>query len=393
MTLKKVLYTVGLPVSAASHVDVERADNRDDESPQIEGIVGSSRVLQKPIHLALTVAPVNSTVLIQGETGTGKELIAHLIHRHSARSTRPFVKLNCAAIPLDLLESELFGYERGAFTGALARKIGRFEAADQGSLFLDEIGDFRIELQAKLLRVLQEGEFERLGGSHSLRVNVRLIAATNQDLAALVSNGEFRSDLYYRLNVFPITVPPLRERPEDIRSLVMHFVRSFGRSMNRDIVEVPEEAMRAMEGYTWPGNVRELRNFIERSVILSSGRILSAPLRHLMQSPPRGTEAPVTLKDAEREHICRTLEQTRGVVAGPRGAAVRLGIKRSTLYFRMRKLGIALPQRAHFADRASGHNSEASALVTEGQPVKFLSVRRMRHRRRPVPPACSPDIS
>jgi formate hydrogenlyase transcriptional activator len=318
--------------------------------PQLGGIVGCSHALQAALKLALTVAPVNSTVLIQGETGTGKELVAQLIHRHSSRSTRSFVKLNCAAIPLELLESELFGYERGAFTGALNRKTGRFEAADQGSLFLDEIGDIRIELQAKLLRVLQEGEFERLGGNQTLRVNVRLIGATHRDLDELVSTGEFRSDLYYRLNVFPITVPSLRDRREDIAPLVIHFVNMFALSMNKNITEVPEEALSAMEDYAWPGNIRELRNFIERSVILSPGPTLRAPLKDLRQAPSVASGIPVTLKDAEREHICRALNETKGIVAGPRGAATRLGIKRSTLYFRMRKLGISLPQRAYSAN-------------------------------------------
>lgn len=326
--------------SAGALSDLRPCDNSN-EGGYSEGIIGSSGALQKAVDLALTVAPVNSTVLIQGETGTGKELIAHLIHRHSASSVHPFVKLNCAAIPLELLESELFGYERGAFTGALTRKIGRFEAADRGSLFLDEIGDIRMELQAKLLRVLQEGEFERLGGNQTVRVNVRLIGATHRDLDELVSRGEFRSDLFYRLNVFPITVPPLRERPEDIAPLVMHFVNTFARFMNKQIEEVPEESMEIMCAHAWPGNIRELRNFIERSVILSPGPVLCAPLKDLSRAPKPITGTPITLKDAEREHICKTLEQTKWVVAGPRGAAARLGIKRSTLYFRMRQLGIS----------------------------------------------------
>jgi len=324
-----------------------RDSSCDDSLSQCDGIVGSSRALQAVLQLARTVATVNSTVVIQGETGTGKELIAQMIHRHSARSNRSFVKLNCAAIPLELLESELFGYERGAFTGALNRKTGRFEAADQGSLFLDEIGDIRIELQAKLLRVLQEGEFERLGGNQTLRVNVRVIGATHRDLDELVSSGEFRSDLYYRLNVFPIRIPALRERREDIAPLVMHYVSMFAESMNKNIREVPEEALRAMEDYAWPGNIRELRNFIERSVILSQGPTLHVPLKDLRQAPSVVAGTPVTMKDAEREHICRTLQETKGIVAGPRGAATRLGIKRSTLYFRMRKLGISLPERAY----------------------------------------------
>jgi formate hydrogenlyase transcriptional activator len=323
-----------------------RPDSLSSSGVLFEGIVGSSPVLEAALKLALTVAPVDSTALIHGETGTGKELIAQLIHRHSARANRAFIKLNCAAIPLGLLESELFGYERGAFTGALNRKPGRFEAADQGSLFLDEIGDIRMELQAKLLRVLQEGEFERLGSNQTLRVNVRLIAATHRNIDELVAIGEFRRDLYYRLNVFPITIPPLRERREDIPALVMHFVQTFARCMNKHIEEVPEHALSAMQDYAWPGNVRELQNFIERSVILTSGPTLRAPIEDLRQPVRASGGIPVTLKDAERNHICRTLEETKGVVAGPRGAANRLGIKRSTLYFRMRKLGISLPQRA-----------------------------------------------
>jgi formate hydrogenlyase transcriptional activator len=312
-----------------------------------EGIVGSSPALQAAVELALTVAPVRSTVMIHGETGTGKELIAGLIHQRSPRSHMPFVKLNCAAIPMDLLESELFGYERGAFTGALTRKLGRFEIANRGSLFLDEIGDIRLELQAKLLRVLQEGEFERLGSNQTVRVNVRLICATHRDLADLVETRQFRSDLYYRLNVFPITIPPLRERREDIAPLVTHFVRTFARAMNKNIEEVPEEAMGAIQEYSWPGNIRELRNFIERSVILSEGTKLRAPLHQLMAAPVTSSSGtPITLKDAEREHISKILNATRGVVAGPRGAAARLGMKRSTLYFRMRKLGIPLPARS-----------------------------------------------
>jgi formate hydrogenlyase transcriptional activator len=307
----------------------------------IGGVVGSSPALRRALELALMVAPTSSSVLIHGETGTGKELIAQAIHRHSQRRSRNFVKLNCAAIPLGLLEGELFGHERGAFTGAVTRRVGRFEAADRGSLFLDEIGDIHVELQAKLLRVLQEGEFERLGSTQTLRADVRLIAATHRDLTALVASGQFRSDLYYRLNVFPIWVPPLRDRAEDIPSLVLHYVRTFAENMNRHIEEIPEEAMEAMCEYSWPGNIRELRNFIERSVILSPGRTLCSPLKDLKPTIILVTGAPVTLEDAERAHICKTLEQTKWVVAGSRGAAVRLGIKRSTLYFRMRKLGIS----------------------------------------------------
>jgi formate hydrogenlyase transcriptional activator len=310
-----------------------------------EGIVGTSRALGEVLDLVRTVAPTNSTALIEGETGTGKELIARAIHERSTRRDRRLVKLNCAAIPLGLLESELFGHERGAFTGAVARKVGRFEAADRGTLFLDEIGDIPLELQAKLLRVLQEGEFERLGSTQTQRVNVRLVAATNRDLAALVSKKQFRSDLYYRLNVFPIPVPPLRDRLEDIPLLVMHFVRTFADQMGKHIDEVPAEVMEALVSHAWPGNIRELQNFIERSVILTSGNVLRPPLACLKRAVEAESLGAITLEDAEREHIRKTLEHTRWVVAGPNGAAARLGIKRSTLYFRMQKLGISRSKR------------------------------------------------
>jgi formate hydrogenlyase transcriptional activator len=287
------------------------------------------------------VAPTDSTVLIQGETGTGKELIARAIHNISSRCGRPFVKLNCAAIPFDLLESELFGHERGAFTGAIAQKIGRFEAADGGTLFLDEVGDIPLALQPKLLRVLQEQEFERLGSARTHQVDVRLLAATHRDLTAMVKRGEFRSDLYYRMNVFPIVLPPLRARSEDIPDLVQHFVEIFGRRMGKQIEHVPAETMSALASYGWPGNIRELQNFIERSVILSDGTVLHPPLGELKHSAGADSRGAITLKDAERDHILKTLKQTRWVVAGPSGAAARLGMKRSTLYFRMQKLGIS----------------------------------------------------
>jgi transcriptional regulator with GAF, ATPase, and Fis domain len=287
------------------------------------------------------VAPTDSTVLIQGETGTGKELIARAIHNISSRCGRPFVKLNCAAIPFDLLESELFGHERGAFTGAIAQKIGRFEAADKGTLFLDEVGDIPIPLQPKLLRVLQEQEFERLGSARTHQVDVRLLAATHRNLAEMVKRGEFRSDLYYRMNVFPITLPPLRSRSEDIPDLVQHFVEIYSRRMGKQIERVPPETMSAFASYEWPGNIRELQNFIERSVILSDGTVLRPPLAELKHSFGAESSRAITLQDAERDHILKTLEQTRWVVAGPNGAASRLGMKRSTLYFRMQKLGIS----------------------------------------------------
>src|ERR1700730_9871384 len=307
----------------------------------VAGIVGASEAIRRVLDLVRTVAPTGCTALIEGETGTGKELIARAIHEHSARRDRSFVKLNCAAIPLGLLESELFGHERGAFTGAVARKIGRFETADRGTLFLDEIGDIPPELQPKLLRVLQEGEFERLGSTQTLRVDVRLVAATNRDLATLVSKERFRSDLYYRLNVFPISVPPLRDRLEDIPLLVRHFVKTFGERMGKYIDEVPVEVMQSLVSHSWPGNIRELQNFIERSVVLTSGNTLRPPLAALQRAAEAEPPEAITLKDAERKHIRKTLEHTRWVVAGPNGAAARLGIKRSTLYFRMQKLGIS----------------------------------------------------
>jgi formate hydrogenlyase transcriptional activator len=313
----------------------------------VAGIVGASEAIRRVLDLVRTVAPTGCTALIEGETGTGKELIARAIHEHSARRDRSFVKLNCAAIPLGLLESELFGHERGAFTGAVARKIGRFETADRGTLFLDEIGDIPPELQPKLLRVLQEGEFERLGSTQTLRVDVRLVAATNRDLATLVSKERFRSDLYYRLNVFPISVPPLRDRLEDIPLLVRHFVKTFGEQMGKYIDEVPVEVMQSLVSHSWPGNIRELQNFIERSVVLTSGNTLRPPLAALQRAAETDSPEAITLKDAERKHIRKTLEHTRWVVAGPNGAAARLGIKRSTLYFRMQKLGISRSSKGH----------------------------------------------
>jgi formate hydrogenlyase transcriptional activator len=321
----------------------ERAEpsERDRNQRRFEQIIGNSAVLESVFGEVERVAPTGSTVLIQGETGTGKELIARAIHNISSRCGRPFIKLNCAAIPFDLLESELFGHEKGAFTGAIAQKIGRFEAADKGTLFLDEVGDIPLALQPKLLRVLQEQEFERLGSARTHQVDVRLLAATHRDLADMVKRGEFRSDLYYRMNVFPITLPPLRARCEDIPALVAHFVEVYGRRMSKQINHIPPAAMSALSSYQWPGNIRELQNFIERSVILSDGTVLSPPLTQLERSPVADSLGAVTLKDAERNHILKTLKQTRWVVAGPHGAAARLGMKRSTLYFRMQKLGIS----------------------------------------------------
>ena len=310
-----------------------------------EDIVGASRALREVLNLVRTVAPTSSTVLIVGETGTGKELIVRAIHKHSTRRDHRFVTLNCAAIPLGLLESELFGHERGAFTGAVARRVGRFEAADRGTLFLDEIADIPLELQPKLLRVLQEGEFERLGSTQTQRANVRLVAATNKDLAKQVAQNQFRRDLYYRLNVFPIPVPSLRERRGDIPLLARHFVGIYAERMKKQIEEIPTEVMEALVDHSWPGNVRELQNFIERSVILTAGNTLRPPLEGMRQTAEIESPEPTTMEEVERHHIRKTLEHTRWVVAGAKGAAARLGIKRSTLYFRMKKLGIVRCQR------------------------------------------------
>ena len=311
-----------------------------------EEIVGDSAALKQVLEQVAIVAPTDSTVLIQGETGTGKELIARAIHNLSGRRGRTFVKLNCAAIPTGLLESELFGHEKGAFTGAIAQKIGRFELANGGTLFLDEVGDIPLELQSKFLRVLQEQEFERLGGTRTLHVDIRLVAATNRDLAGMVTEKQFRSDLYYRLNVFPIVNPPLRDRGEDIPSLVHYFTRKFARRMNKAIETIPAETMKALRRYHWPGNIRELENFVERAVILSRGSSLTAPLAEL-KSRRDGTNGDArelsTLEDAEREHIRHALQQANWLVGGPSGAAARLGMKRTTLQSRMAKLGIERP--------------------------------------------------
>src|SRR5215510_9830811 len=310
-----------------------------------EEIIGESRALKLLLKEVQTVAATDSTVLILGETGSGKELIARALHNRSNRRERTFVKLNCAAIPTGLLESELFGHEKGAFTGAIATKIGRFELADCGTIFLDEVGEIPLELQVKLLRVLQEQEFERLGSSRTLRTDARLIAATNRDLGALVHEQKFRADLFYRLNVFPIQVPPLHERPEDIPLLVRHFVEHYARRMKRDIQTIPSETMETLTRYRWPGNVRELQNLIERAVILSPGPVLRVPLDDLemgaVADPRHGPSQ--TLAEAERHHIVATLTDTKWVVAGARGAAARLGMNRSTLQFRMKKLGIVRP--------------------------------------------------
>jgi formate hydrogenlyase transcriptional activator len=309
---------------------------------RFEQIIGNSHALEAVLEQVERVALTDSTVLIQGETGTGKELIARAIHNISSRCGRAFVKLNCAAMPVDLLESELFGHEKGAFTGAIAQRVGRFELADKGTLFLDEVGDMPLALQPKLLRVLQEKEFERLGSTRTQRVDVRLVAATNRDLAEMVKQGEFRSDLYYRLNVFPILLPPLRARREDIPTLVTHFADIFGRRVGRQIKHIPPETMSALSSYPWPGNIRELQNLIERAVILSNHGVLPNPLP-TSAAPCDVPPTVTTLKESERTLILRTLQGVGWVIGGPKGAAAKLGVKRTTLICKMQKLGISRP--------------------------------------------------
>jgi formate hydrogenlyase transcriptional activator len=315
-----------------------------------ERIIGNSAALESVLEQVEQVAPTDSTVLIEGETGTGKELIAHAVHNASQRYGRAFIKLNCAAIPLDLLESELFGHEKGAFTGAIAQKIGRFEMADKGTLFLDEVGDIPPALQPKLLRVLQEQEFERLGSGRTHKVDVRLVAATNRDLMKMVARGQFRRDLYYRLNVFPILLPALRERQEDIPALVTHFVKIFSRRMGKVVESIPPETLAAFQEYSWPGNIRELQNLVERAVILSRDGVLLNPLHkkqaEFMVPSPNRTQtflSSMTLEESDRTLILETLEQAGWIVGGPRGAAAKLGLKRTTLLAKMRRLGISRP--------------------------------------------------
>jgi formate hydrogenlyase transcriptional activator len=346
--------SIAVENSLAYRREVERADKLSEEKLYLqdeirskydfEEIVGESPVLKRILEQLVTVAPTDSTILILGETGTGKELIARAIHNLSARRERTLVKVNCAAIPTGLLESELFGHEKGAFTGAISQRVGRFELAHRGTLFLDEVGDIPLELQPKLLRVLQEQEFERLGSARTMKVDVRLVAATNVDLARKVTDNQFRVDLYYRLNVFPILIPPLRERREDIPLLVRYFAQKYARRMKKPIDTIPAKSMTALTEYPWPGNVRELENFIERGVILSRGAELELPLAELKRSnnvgPVSASTGVATLEHAEREHIMRVLTETRWVIGGPTGAAVRLGVKRTTLQSRMKKLGI-----------------------------------------------------
>ena len=316
----------------------------DQSSPEFEGIVGSSAALRAVLDQVRLVAPTGATVLIGGETGTGKELIARAIHLHSDRRHRPFVKVNCASIPADLLESELFGHEKGAFTGAIAQRMGRFEAANRGTLFLDEIGELPLHLQTKLLRAVQEQEFERVGGSRTIQVDVRIVAATNRDLKAMVEHNKFRADLYYRLVVFPLRVPSLRERREDVPLLTRYFIQKHARRMDRNIETIPGYALEALTNYDWPGNIRELQNVIERSVVLSNGPELHVPLRELDRNSA-GAALPARASNvteiSERAHILQALRETNGMVGGARGAAARLGLKRTTLQSRMRKYNIA----------------------------------------------------
>jgi formate hydrogenlyase transcriptional activator len=313
------------------------------EVSRFDQIIGNSPALEFVLFEVERVAPTDSTVLILGETGTGKELIAHAIHNLSARCGRPFVKLNCAAIPFDLLESELFGHEKGAFTGAIAQKIGRFEMADTGTIFLDEIGDLPPALQPKLLRVLQEQEFERLGSGRTHRINVRVVAATHRDLTEMVALNEFRSDLYYRLNVFPVLLPPLRERRQDIPGLVLHFVETFSRRMGKPIRDIPPETLEAFTLYSWPGNVRELQNLIERAVIKSNDGVFPNPLPATEDNPVTLRPAQGTFTDSARAVILHALRATGWVIGGPGGAAARLGLKRTTLIAKMKKLGLSRP--------------------------------------------------
>jgi formate hydrogenlyase transcriptional activator len=317
---------------------------------RFEQIIGNSPALQSVLEQVERVASTDSTVLVLGETGTGKELIARAIHNISSRYGRPFIKLNCAAIPFDLLESELFGHEKGAFTGAIAQKIGRFEMADKGSLFLDEIGDIPPALQPKLLRVLQEQEFERLGSGRTHQVDVRLIAATHRDLGDMVTRNEFRSDLYYRLNVFPVRLPPLRERRDDILPLILHFVDICGRRMGKTIQHIPPETLSAFTSHSWPGNIRELQNLVERAVILSNDGILPNPLPAAETKPVTYVSPGTTLRDSERALILETLESVGWVIGGANGAATKLGLKRTTLISKMEKLGISHRRRfsGHF---------------------------------------------
>ncbi len=365
----------------------------DPAEDKFKDIIGKSPALKWVLAELQQVAPTDASVLVLGETGTGKELIARAIHNLSSRSGRPFIKLNCAAIPYDLLESELFGHEKGAFTGAIAQQFGRFEMADTGTLFLDEIGDIPLALQPKLLRVLQEKEFERLGSSKPHHVDVRLVAATNRNLSKMLARKQFRSDLYYRLNVFPIVLPPLRERQEDIAPLVSHFVEIFGRGMGKWISSIPKETLEAFTSYSWPGNVRELQNLIERAVIRSEDGVLANPFRKFDPSAVGADSTnwnPVVLnsahegrfRDAQRAWILRALHGAGWVLGGPQGAAARLGLKRTTLLFKMKKLGISRPVRQmekaeldQDPSRTSRGNASSPPSTTKPRPVMYEEAR------------------
>ncbi len=320
------------------------------------GIIGTSQGIRAVLEQVSVVAPTDSTVLIQGETGTGKELIAKAIHDMSSRSKSPFVTLNCAAIPAGLLESELFGHERGAFTGAVTQRVGRFEMANGGTLFLDEIGDMALDLQVKLLRVLQEQTFERLGSTRTSKVNVRVVAATHRDLLRMIEGKEFRADLYYRLSVFPVALPPLRDRPEDIPALTRHFVAKYSERLNKIVDEIPSETMDAMTAYEWPGNIRQLQNFVEHGVIVSRGTVFQPALNQLRSRQQAAGKPSRTLEEATRQHILQVLEETRWVVGGNRGAAAKLGVARTTLLSKMRRLGIeAIGAQGRTSTASRGH--------------------------------------
>src|ERR1700722_5325685 len=356
----------GTEEAASARIVIDMSEHRYGSPKNISSsgkVVGKSPALKAVFEQVERVAPTNATVLIQGETGTGKELIAHAIHNTSSRRGRLFVKLNCAAIPLDLLESELFGHEKGAFTGAIAPRIGRFQLADKGTLFLDEVGDIPLALQPKLLRVLQEQEFERLGSTRTHQVDVRLVAATNRDLMEMVKRGEFRSDLYSRLNVFPLMLRALRARGEDIPALVTHFVEIFGSRVGRQIKHIPPETMSALSSYHWPGNIRELQNLIERAVILSNYGVLPNPLSAAGTQTAAVSRAPTTLRDCERAMILHTLEATSWVIGGLNGAAAKLGLKRTTLGSKMQRLGICRPVLRSSADvREAAYREPATQL-------------------------------
>ena len=356
---KDVRFASGSPVGTLEQL---ASGYQNCKERRFERIIGRSPALEAVLEEIERVAPADSTVLIQGETGTGKELIAHAIHNLSSRCGRAFVSVNCSAIPLDLLESELFGHEKGAFTGAIAQKIGRFEVADKGTLLLDEVGDIPPVLQPKLLRILQEQEFERLGSTRTHRVDVRLVAATHRDLTDMVKRGEFRSDLYFRLNVFPVLVPPLRERREDIPELVVHFVEKIGSRVGKKIERIPPTTMSALTSYGWPGNIRELQNLIERAVILANDGVLPNPLQSGRRKGFTSPLAPKTLRNAERAVILETLDEVGWVVGGPNGAAVKLGVKRTTLIHKMHRLGIRKP-RPHSSQEVAEPNTTALGVA------------------------------